>query len=148
MVATTDLWVYNAENLCVSFFYQVTFIFHLRGKKIPKKFFWAYLVSGIRWSMRFISSFICQVFKRMFQKKWLTEFSGLWWEARMLGHFSCLGYLGHFGPPQAILGHFGCFGYFGHFGPLWASLAVWATLTQTAYIWPKMVQSGPNRKSA
>ena len=38
-MATTDLWVYNAENLCVSFFYQVTFIFHLRGGKIQKKFF-------------------------------------------------------------------------------------------------------------
>ena len=39
MVATTDLWVYNAENLCVSFFYQVTSIFHLRGGEIKKKFF-------------------------------------------------------------------------------------------------------------
>ena len=38
-MATADLWVYNAENLCVSFFYQVTFIFHLRGGKIQKKFF-------------------------------------------------------------------------------------------------------------
>ena len=39
MVATTDLWVYNAENFCVSFFYHVTFIFHLRGGKIKKKVF-------------------------------------------------------------------------------------------------------------
>ena len=38
-MATTDLWVYNAENLCVSFFYQVTFIFHLRGGKNKKKKF-------------------------------------------------------------------------------------------------------------
>ena len=33
MVATADLWVYNAENFCVSFFNQVTSIFHLRGEK-------------------------------------------------------------------------------------------------------------------
>ena len=39
MVATADLWVYNAENFCVSFFNQVTSIFHLRGGKIKKKFF-------------------------------------------------------------------------------------------------------------
>ena len=39
MVASADLWVYNAENLCVSFFYQVTSIFHLRGGEIKKKFF-------------------------------------------------------------------------------------------------------------
>ena len=43
MVATADLWVYNAENFCVSFFNQVTSIFHLRGGKIKKKF-WAYLL--------------------------------------------------------------------------------------------------------
>ena len=34
MAATADLWVYNAENFCVSFFNQVTSIFHLRGGKI------------------------------------------------------------------------------------------------------------------
>ena len=45
VVARADLWVYNAENFCVSFFTQVTFIFHLRGGEIKKKFFWAYLVS-------------------------------------------------------------------------------------------------------
>ena len=39
MVATADLWVYNAENFCVSFFNQVTSIFHLRGGKIKKKVF-------------------------------------------------------------------------------------------------------------
>ena len=39
VVATADLWVYNAENLCVSFFYQVTSIFHLRGGEIKKSFF-------------------------------------------------------------------------------------------------------------
>ena len=44
MVARADLWVYNAENLCVSFFYQVTSIFHLRGGKINKRYFWAYLM--------------------------------------------------------------------------------------------------------
>ena len=43
MVATADLLVYNAEILCVSFFNQVTSIFHLRGGKIKKSFFWAYL---------------------------------------------------------------------------------------------------------
>ena len=46
MVATADLWVYNAENFCVSSFNQVTSliahacIFHLRVGKIQKKFFW------------------------------------------------------------------------------------------------------------
>ena len=44
VVATADLWVYNAENFCVSFFNQVTSIFHLQGGKIKKKFFWAYLM--------------------------------------------------------------------------------------------------------
>ena len=39
MVATADLWVYDAENLCVSFFYQVTSVFHLRGGKIKKRVF-------------------------------------------------------------------------------------------------------------
>ena len=39
MVATADLWVYNAEIFCVSFFNQVTSIFHLRGGEIKKKFF-------------------------------------------------------------------------------------------------------------
>ena len=48
MVATADLWVYNAENCCVSFSYQVTSIFHLRGGKIKKKFFWAYLLGMIK----------------------------------------------------------------------------------------------------
>ena len=43
MAATADLWVYNAENVCVSFFYKVTSIFHLRGGEIKKKFFWDYL---------------------------------------------------------------------------------------------------------
>ena len=31
--------LYNAENFCVSFFNQVTSIFHLWGRKIKKKFF-------------------------------------------------------------------------------------------------------------
>ena len=44
VVATADLWVYNAENLCVSFFYQVTSIFHLQGGGNKKKYFWAYLM--------------------------------------------------------------------------------------------------------
>ena len=44
VVATADLWVYNAKNLCVSFFYHVTSIFHLRGGKRKEKFFWAFLV--------------------------------------------------------------------------------------------------------
>ena len=48
MVATADLWVYNAENLCVLFFNQVISIFHLQGGKIKKKFFWAYLMYTIR----------------------------------------------------------------------------------------------------
>ena len=38
MVATADLWVYNAENLCVSFFNQVASIFHLEGEEIKKSF--------------------------------------------------------------------------------------------------------------
>ena len=38
VVATADLWVYNAENFCVSFFYQVTSIFHLRRGEIKKNF--------------------------------------------------------------------------------------------------------------
>ena len=42
-MATADLWVYNAE-ICVSFFNQVTCIFYLRGGKIKKRFFWAYLL--------------------------------------------------------------------------------------------------------
>ena len=37
VVAGTDLWVYNAENLCVSFFNQVASIFCLLGKEIKKK---------------------------------------------------------------------------------------------------------------
>ena len=36
MVARTDLWVYNAENLCVSFFNQVASIFYLGGGKIKR----------------------------------------------------------------------------------------------------------------
>ena len=32
VVAGTDLWVYNAENLCVSFFNQVASIFHFGGE--------------------------------------------------------------------------------------------------------------------
>ena len=47
MVATADLWVYNAENFCVSFFNQVTSIFHLRGGKMKKKVLWAYLMIEI-----------------------------------------------------------------------------------------------------
>ena len=39
MVATADLWVYNAENFCVSFFNQVASTFHLRGGKIKKNVF-------------------------------------------------------------------------------------------------------------
>ena len=39
MVATADLWVYNAEHFCVPFFNQDTSIFHLRGGKIKKCFF-------------------------------------------------------------------------------------------------------------
>ena len=41
MVAIADLWVYNAENFCVSFFNQVTSIFHLRVTRgeNKKKFF-------------------------------------------------------------------------------------------------------------
>ena len=38
VVATADLWNYNAENFCVLFFNQVIFIFHIWGGKI-KKFF-------------------------------------------------------------------------------------------------------------
>ena len=30
-MAGADVWVYNAEIFCVSFFNQVAFIFHLRG---------------------------------------------------------------------------------------------------------------------
>ena len=46
MVAGADLWVYNAENLCVSFFNQVASIFHLEGGGgNKKKFFWAYLMN-------------------------------------------------------------------------------------------------------
>ena len=37
-MARADLWVYNAENFCVSFFYQVTSIFHLRRGGIKKNF--------------------------------------------------------------------------------------------------------------
>ena len=33
VVAGADLWVYNADNLCVSFFNQVASIFHLGGGK-------------------------------------------------------------------------------------------------------------------
>ena len=39
MVATADLWVYNAEHFCVSFSNQVASTFHLGGGKIKKKFF-------------------------------------------------------------------------------------------------------------
>ena len=39
-VATrTDLWVYNAENLCVSFFNQLASIFHLGEGEIKKENF-------------------------------------------------------------------------------------------------------------
>ena len=38
-MAGTDIWVYNAENFCVSVFNQVSPIFHLRGGKIKKKVF-------------------------------------------------------------------------------------------------------------
>ena len=49
MVATADLWVYNAEkflSLIFIFFIfnQVTSIFHLRGGEIKKEVFLAYLV--------------------------------------------------------------------------------------------------------
>ena len=44
MVARADLWVYDAENFCVSFFNQVASIFHLQGEK---KFFWAYLLNMV-----------------------------------------------------------------------------------------------------
>ena len=37
-VAQTNLRVYNAEHLCVSFFYQVASIRHLGGGKIKKVF--------------------------------------------------------------------------------------------------------------
>ena len=47
MVATVDLWVYDSEIFCVSLFNQVTSIFHLRGGKIKKKFFWAYV--SVEW---------------------------------------------------------------------------------------------------
>ena len=44
-MARTDLWVYNAENLCVSFFNQVASIFHLACTSLqlshPKYEFWA-----------------------------------------------------------------------------------------------------------
>ena len=46
MVAGTDLWVYNAENLSVSFFNQVASIFHLAGENkkngLPnaQRYFW------------------------------------------------------------------------------------------------------------
>ena len=33
VVAGADLWVYNAKNLCVSFFNQNASIVHLRGEK-------------------------------------------------------------------------------------------------------------------
>ena len=36
VVAGTDLWVYNAENLSVSFFNQVASIFHLGGENKKK----------------------------------------------------------------------------------------------------------------
>ena len=49
-MARADLWVYNAENFCVSVFNQVSPIFHLRGGKIKKKVFWAYLVCTIEMS--------------------------------------------------------------------------------------------------
>ena len=39
MVATADLWVSNAEHFCVSFFNQVTSIFHLWGGGESKKSF-------------------------------------------------------------------------------------------------------------
>ena len=35
-MATADLWVFNAEIFGVSFFSQVTFIFHLRGGENEK----------------------------------------------------------------------------------------------------------------
>ena len=44
MVATTDLWVYNAENLCESFFLPSYIHFSLTRGKIKKSFFWAYLL--------------------------------------------------------------------------------------------------------
>ena len=39
MVATADLWVYNAEKKIGSFFNKVTSIFHLQGGKIKNEFF-------------------------------------------------------------------------------------------------------------
>ena len=36
-MATADLWVYNAENLCVSFFYQVASLFTYEGGGEIKK---------------------------------------------------------------------------------------------------------------
>ena len=38
VVAWLHLWVYNTENLCVSFFNQVASIFHLGGKEMKKRF--------------------------------------------------------------------------------------------------------------
>ena len=43
-MATADLWVFNAEIVGVSFFSQVTSIFHLRGGENQKKI-GAYLLS-------------------------------------------------------------------------------------------------------
>ena len=36
VVARANLWVYDAENLCVTFFNQFASIFHLRGGEIKK----------------------------------------------------------------------------------------------------------------
>ena len=43
VVATANLWVYNAENFCVSFFNQFASIFTYEGGKSKKKFL-AYLM--------------------------------------------------------------------------------------------------------
>ena len=65
MVATADLWVYNAENFCVSFFNQVTSIFHLRGGKIRKSFFWAYLFPIVQFQGKIKHVSCCAFCKRL-----------------------------------------------------------------------------------
>ena len=63
MVATADLWVYNAEHLCVSFFYQVASIRHLGGGKIKKSFF------GLLNGKHSICKYQCNSFRSIRQVK-------------------------------------------------------------------------------
>ena len=46
MVTTADLWVYNAENFCVTFFTKLHPFFAYEGGKSKKSFFWAYLLDN------------------------------------------------------------------------------------------------------